>query len=179
MILLPLVLFLAAAPSSFAGLQMPTKAARRMVVPAGTPVRLTIVAPINSRSFIQGQRFALRLAEDLAVGSRVVIPRGTAAVGEVEAVSGKGMFGKPGRLVLRPLFIDFADERVNLIGASTDKGHDGTAAAAVTTVLIGAFGLVITGKSATVPAGSTLLGRVRSDVSLPIDGERRGDIPTG
>jgi hypothetical protein len=34
----------------------------------------------------------------------------------------------------------------------------------VTTVLAGAFGLIITGKSATVPTGSTLFGKVRSDV---------------
>jgi hypothetical protein len=97
----------------------------------------------------------------------VVVPRGTAAVGEVEAVSGTGMFGKAARLVLQPLFIDVGGERINLIGSTSEKGKDGTTAAAITTVIT-PFGLFITGKKATVPSGSVLLGRVRTDIVLPV-----------
>ena len=142
-----------------------------VAVPAGTPMSFVTTTEISSRSARQGQRFPLQVSEDVTLASQVVIPKGTAAVGEVEAVSGKGMFGKAGRLVLRPLFIDIGGERVNLVGAIADKGHDGTAAAAVTTALIGGFGLIITGKSAVVPAGSPLYGRVRSDVTLRVTPE--------
>ena len=137
------------------------------VLPAGTSVRLATLAPIDSRSVKQGQRFALRVVDDVTVGSRIVIPRGTDAVGEVEALSGKGMFGKAAALSLRPLFVEVAGQRVNLVGTSTEKGHDATAGAAVTTILVGAFGLIITGKSAKVPIGSTMFGRVRTVVALP------------
>ena len=139
-----------------------------VAVPAGTPMSFVTTTQISSRSVRQGERFPLQVSEDVILGSQVVIPKGTAAVGEVEAVSGKGMFGKAGSLVLRPLFIDIGAERVNLVGATADKGHDGTAAAAVTTVLAGAFGLIITGKSAVLPAGSALYCRVRTDVTLPV-----------
>jgi hypothetical protein len=138
----------------------------QVVLPAGTSVRLATVGPIDSRSVKQGQRFALRVAEDVAVGSRIIIPRSTGAVGEVEALSAKGMFGKAAKLTLSPLFVDVGGQRVNLIGSSTEKGHDAMAGAAVTTVLVGALGLIITGKSATVPSGSILLGRVRTDVQF-------------
>jgi hypothetical protein len=114
----------------------------------------------------QGQRFALRVAEDVAVGTRVAIPRGTAAVGEVDAVSGKGMFGKAAQLVLRPLFIDIGGARVNLVGSTSQKGKNGTAAAAIATAIT-PFGLAITGKSATVPPGAPIDGHVRTDVALP------------
>jgi len=147
-------------------------AAASIVIPAGTSVNFTTVAPISSKTVIQGQRFPLTVSEDVTVDSHVVIPRGTAAVGEVDAVSGTGVFGKAGRLVLRPLFVDIAGERVNFVGISVDEGRDGTAAAAVTTALIGAFGLVITGKSATVPAGSPLYGRVRTDGTIHLASEK-------
>ena len=135
------------------------------VLPAGTPVRLTTVGPLDSRRAIQGQRFPLKIEEDVVVGSRVVIPRGTTAVGEVEAVSGKGMFGKAGKLVLIPLFVDLNGQRVALTGATEQIGKDATAGAAVVSVLT-PLGLIITGKSATIPAGSAIFGRVRSDVRL-------------
>lgn len=168
MILAAIALQLASAPLSLGSSPaVPNSVTHLVAVPSETPVRLVTLAPISSRAVRQGQRFELRVDEDVAVGGEVVIPRGTPAVGEVEAVSGTGMFGKPGRLVLQPLFIDIAGQRVNLAGISRDRGHDATAAAAVTTVLVGALGLVITGKSATLPAGTVLFGRVRTDVSLP------------
>jgi hypothetical protein len=108
--------------------QQPTAAIN---LPAGTPLRLKSVGPINSRAVRQGQRFALELADDVIAGSSVAIPRGTPAVGEVEAVSGTGMFGKAARLVLRPLFVEVGGQRVNLVGMTNEKGKDATAGAAV------------------------------------------------
>lgn len=133
------------------------------LLPADTAVKLITTAQISSRSVVQGQRFPLEVAEDVVVNSRVVIPRGTPATGEVEALSGKGMFGKAAKLTLSPLFVQLDGQRVNLAGATDAAGSDATAAAAVSTVLFGVFGLAITGKSAVLPAGSVLYGRVRND----------------
>jgi hypothetical protein len=148
----------------------PKAALAPVLLPAGTAVRLVTVGPINSRSVLQGQRFALQVADDVTVGSRVVIPRGTPAVGEVEQVSGTGMFGKAARLSLTALFIEVDGERVNLAGGTEANGHDATAGAAVAVALAGTFGLIITGKSASVPAGSLLFSRVRNDVALRFGG---------
>lgn len=139
-----------------------------VLLPAGTPVRLVTAESIDSRSVKQGQRFNLTIAENVTVSSRILIPVGTPAVGEVEAVSGKGMLGKAAKLILRPLFVDVSGERVNLVGLIKQKGKDATAGAVVTTVLVGALGLLITGKSVTVPSGSIMLGQVRNDVALPV-----------
>lgn len=146
--------------------QVPQPAAS-IVIPAQTPVQLSTVDPLDSRSVKQGQRFALRVSEDVTVGATVVIPRGTPAVGEVEALSGKGMVGKAGRLELRPLFIEIAGQRLNLEGTSNKRGTDSTTGVAVGSLLISGLGIFITGKSASVPAGSPLPGWVRSDVALP------------
>lgn len=141
-------------------------AARTIILSAGTPVRLTTTATIDSRSIIQGQRFGLTVADDVLVGSRLVIPRGSLAVGEVESLSGKGMFGKAAKFALTPLFIEIDGQRLNLTGSRAQSGGNGVAAAAVTTALIGALGLFITGKSATLPPGSVILGAIRIDVSI-------------
>jgi hypothetical protein len=169
--ILALALLLAdlpAAPSPASGI----------VVPARTRVELSTVDPIDSRSVKQGQRFALRVSADITVGSVAVIPRGTPAIGEVEAVSGKGMVGKPGRLVLRPLFIEIAGERINLIGTSDEHGKDATAGVAAGSLLLSGWGMFITGKSASVPAGSPLPARVRSDVALPVPAVPRTATPS-
>jgi len=161
--ILALALVLADLPASQ---QVPT-AAPGIVIPARTRVQLSTVDPLDSRTVKQGQRFSLRVSEDVTVDSVAVIPRGTPAIGEVEAVSGKGMVGKPGRLVLRPLFIELSGERINLIGTSDEHGADATAGVAAGSLLLSAWGIFITGKSASVPAGSPVPARVRSDVSVP------------
>ena len=124
-------------------------------------------AAIDSRSARQGQRFTIIVAEDLNDGARIIIRKGTRAVGEVEAVSGKGMFGKSGSLRLRPLFIEIGGQRINLEGESEEAGKEQVHGAAVATALTGGLGLFITGKSAQLPAGSPLDGRVRNDAAIP------------
>ena len=153
------------APPAPAALQ---QSLTQVLLPAGTPIRLKTVDPLDSRTASQGQRFKLLVDEDVVVGSAVIIPRGMAAVGEVEAVSGKGMVGKSGRLVLRPLFVEVAGKRVNLVGENVERGKDATGGVAAASVLTSGLVLFITGKSASVPAGSTILGRIRTDVTLPV-----------
>lgn len=135
-------------------------------VPAGTPLRLTTVAAIDSRSMIQGQRVGLTIADDVLVGAKIVLPRGTPAVGEIDALTQKGMFGKAAKFSLRPLFIDIGGQRVNLTGRHVQHGKDGVAAAVVTTVILGGLGMIITGKNATLPANSVVYGEIKNDVVI-------------
>jgi hypothetical protein len=139
---------------------------RITVLPAGTELRLVTIEPLSSRTTAQGQRFPLAVLDDVQAGGRVIIPRGTRAVGEVEALSGTGMFGQGGRLLLRPLFVEIGGRRVNLVGTLKQRGDGTMAEAAVTTALLGGLGLVVTGKSAVVPAGSLIFGRIRDDVAV-------------
>lgn len=134
---------------------------------AQTVVRLITMVEVSSRGLVQGQRVPLQVAEDVVVGGRVVIAAGTAAVGEIEALSEKGMFGKAAKFTLQPLFIDLEGRRINLAGRHQESGQEATAAAAVTTVLTAGIGLIITGKSARLPAGSEVVGELRDDVPWP------------
>lgn len=145
----------------------PAQPAAPIVLRSGTPIRFVTEAAIDSRSVRQGQRFAIVVAEDVADGATILVPKGVRAVGEVEAVSGTGMFGKAGSLRLRPLFIEVGGQRINLEGGTEESGKEQIGGAAVATFLTGGLGLIITGKSAQVPAGSPLYGHVRTDALIP------------
>lgn len=162
------LLLQAAAPAPAVVPAMPPAAQLDSAVrlPAGTQIRFVTLADLHSKSLIQGQRFSLTVAEDVIIGTAVAIPRGTPAVGEVESLSEKGMFGKSAKFVLRPLFIELGGRRVNLDGANPQRGKRAVTEAAITTVLTGGLGVFITGKSAKLPAGSTLYGWVRDDAMI-------------
>ena len=145
--------------------QVPTA---RVTIPAGTPVHFTTAVALDSRSVRQGQRFELRVADDVRIGPATVIPKGAPAVGEVEAVSGKGMVGKAGKLVLQPLFIELSGERVYLTGTAVERGADATTGVAVGSLLLSGLGMFITGKSASLPPGTRIDGRIRTEVNLPV-----------
>lgn len=154
-----------------------TNLAPAATLPAGTAVRLATVVALDSRSLVQGQRIGMTIADDVRVGSRLVIPRGTPAVGEIEALAQKGMFGEAARFVLRPLFVEVAGHRINLVGAHVERGRNDVAAAAVAAVLLGGIGMTMTGKSAILPANSVIDGATRTDVLIAAPGAAPGAAP--
>lgn len=64
---------------------LPTLAvSQRMVtVPAGTPILVRTVEPVDSNQNPQGYRFATVLETNLTVGNRVVVPAGNTAFGQL------------------------------------------------------------------------------------------------
>jgi hypothetical protein len=164
-LLLPVLLLQVSAPTSAAATPPPALTAQQPLLSAGTQLRFTTDALLDSRSLVQGQRFGLKLADDVMVGGKVVIPRGTAAVGEVESLREKGMLGKSAKFVVRPLFIEWNGRRINVVGSNEHSGKRAVTEAAVATAVV-TFGVFITGKSATLPAGSMLYGAVRDDVMV-------------
>jgi len=144
----------------------PATAAAPLVLRAGTVVRFATEGPIDSRSVSQGQRFGIVVAEDVRIGDLLLLPRGTRAVGEVEAMTERGVFGKAGSLALQPLFVNHGGQRIYFEGLSHQQGKNQVGGAAAATFLLGGLGLMITGKNVQVPAGSPMIGTVRSDVSI-------------
>lgn len=167
MILAALMLLQAAAQPALLPPPVVSAQPSRPTIAAGTPVRLATAGLLYSRSLRQGQRFGLEVAEDVLAGGRVVIAKGTPATGEVSSTTEKGIFGKGAKFTIEPLFIDLPGTRVMLTGQLTGEGKKQVVAAAATTLLVTSLGMFITGKSATLPAGSRLDAYVRTDVTLP------------
>lgn len=123
-----------------------------ITLPIGTPVRLLTVQPLSSKTQVKGDLVALRTAEDVLVDGVVAIPAGTPAVGQVSDARAKGAMGMGGKLLLQPLYLRLRARVVRLSG-STDE-HGGVQAGAVIGMVLVAP--VFTGKSATIPAGSSV-----------------------
>jgi hypothetical protein len=132
----------------------------------GTPVAMKTLAPLSSKRARQGQRFDLEVSDEVRVDGLLVIPRGARGVGEVSRVVTKGMMGKPGKLEVRALFVEAGGARIRLDGMASDKGASGAAPVVLAAPLIGVSAAFFTGKSAVLPAGSTLEGFVFQDMPL-------------
>jgi hypothetical protein len=137
-----------------------------LVLRYGTRVAMQTVQPLSSKRARQGQRFDLEVTEDVRVDGLLVIPKGARGVGEVSRAIPKGMMGKVGKIEVRVLFVEVGGQRIRLDGQAADRGKSGLAPVALMTPLVGIASGFITGKNATIPAGSAIDGYVYKDVPL-------------
>lgn len=72
--------------------------AKELVLNSGTPITLAVAEEVNSSTHKEGDTFKLTVLNDVKIDQTVVIPRGTPAVGEITWRTGKGAFGKSGKL---------------------------------------------------------------------------------
>lgn len=138
------------------------------VLRSGTPVSLKLREELTTKGkkLRVGQRFNMEVAEDVRLGSVVVIPAGTPAVGEITDVRNKGMWGKSGRIGARPLYARIGDRQIRLSGAMDDKGVTGTAGVIGAVALIPIAGFLMTGTSAVIPLGATIQAFLDEDVQM-------------
>jgi hypothetical protein len=128
-------------------------AAATIVVPMGTEVRLATAQPLSSKTSIKGDFVPLTVTDDVRIGDQLVIPAGTAAVGQISDARAKGAMGMNGRLVIRPLYLQVHGRTVRLAGSEREKGSVEAGAVIGMAVL----GPLFTGRSATIPAGTPML----------------------
>lgn len=153
-----------AAPAPVAALVIAPSNA--LVLRQGTAVRFATDQALSSQKSKLGDRFELRTIDPVRVGELLVIPAGTRAVGEVTRAEKKGAFGKSGKLDTRILYVVLGDQHVSITGKSVDQGSSGTVGVVVAAALFWPAMPFITGKSAEVPAGTTLTGYIENDLPL-------------
>lgn len=165
---------------AFATLQFPVAVNAQQVVMAqpqtsvlrtGTPVVLRLIEGLSTKEKLAkvNDRVRMEVAEAVTVGGVVVIPVGSPAVGELTDVRNKGMWGKSGRLVGRVLTVNANGRTIRLSGTFDSKGGGGTGGAvAVSAIVFAPAGFFMTGKSAQMPAGTTIRGFIDEDIQLAI-----------
>ena len=138
------------------------------VLRAGTPVPLVMAESLTTKGkkLREGQRVHLTVASDVRLGSAVVIPAGSLAEGELTEVRNKGMWGKSGRIEARVLNVRVGDRLVRLSGTFDDKGVTGTAGVVAAIAFVPIAGFLMTGTSASIPAGSGVRGFLDEDLRV-------------
>lgn len=140
------------------------------VLRTGAPVTLRMREELTTKgkNLRVGQRFNMEVAEDVRLGSAVVIPAGSPAVGEITDVRNKGMWGKSGRIGARPLYARVGDRQIRLSGAIDDKGVTGTAGVIGAVAFVPIAGFLLTGTSAVIPMGATIPAFLDEDVQMKV-----------
>ena len=132
---------------------------------ADTEVRLETVVALSSKTSVKGDLVALRTTQDLVVDGKVIVPKGAAATGQVSDARAKGALGMSGRLIIQPLYMTVGSTTVRLLGNASNRGSVTAGAVVGMVVLTPGF----TGRSATIPAGTSLVAYVAraTIVSVP------------
>lgn len=128
-------------------------------LPANTEVILAVNSEVTSTTHRAGDTFTLSVAQDVRIGDHVVIPRGTRAVGEITWRTGRGAFGKSGKMNIALRYIDLDGTRIPVEGTFRQEGEGNTLATVGGVILAGVFAGFITGSRARIPAGRELAGR--------------------
>lgn len=145
--------------------------APKLILPKGTMVRLMVLKEVNSRDNKPGDRFVLRVDEDVRVGGVTVVPIGAKAWGEVVGVERTGGAGKSGKLNARLLYLEMAGQRIDLEGERQSAGSGGTGQAVAGVVAFGLFGLLMKGNNANLKAGEILNGYTLADTPVAASGQ--------
>ena len=157
---------IAAAPTAAV---TPAPQARLAQLNANTPITLSVNHEVNSRHVRVGDTFPLTLVQDVSVDGHVVIPRGTRAVGELVWRTGKGVFGKSAKMEVALRYLEMDGRRIPLDGSYRQEGEGNTGATVGAVLGAGVIGgLLVTGRSAVIPAGRELQARIIDAIPVSI-----------
>lgn len=160
-----------AAPGRFAAVSASAAADDgALVLNAGVPIKLVVAEEVNSSTHHNGDIFKLTVMDDVKVGDTIVIPRGTPAFAEITWRTGKGAFGKSGKLEFSMRYIDLNGQRIPISGDYRQEGEGNTIATGVGVIAIGVFAGFITGKRARLPTGRELMAQPAQAVPFTADG---------
>jgi hypothetical protein len=158
------------APASSAPAPAVAPASSELTLPAGTEILLSTSSEINSTDNHAGDTFPLTVVSDVRVGDQVVIPHGTRAVGEIIWRTGRGAFGKSGKMNIALRYVDLGGQRIPVTGTFRQEGNGATLATVAGIIAVGIFAGFITGHRATIPAGRELLSRTAAPVPFAMPG---------
>ncbi|HEX8263279.1 MAG TPA: hypothetical protein VF547_10445 [Allosphingosinicella sp.] len=135
-----------------------------IVVARDTMVRLMVLNEVNTNSAKPGDRFVLRVDENVVVGGSTVIPVGAKAYGEVTRVKSNGAVGKAGSVGAKLLYVELGEDRVPLIGESESKGRKEGGGVVMASAIWGPFGLLMKGGAGKLKAGHIFNGYIPADL---------------
>ncbi|MGZ8285937.1 MAG: hypothetical protein ACXW27_12185 [Allosphingosinicella sp.] len=139
------------------------------MLPANSEVVLTMNETVSSRSHRLGEKFSLTVAQDVKVGGAVVIPRGTRAVAQITRRTGKGGFGKSGKMDFTFRYLDHNGLQIPIEGRHHQAGEGRTGATVGAVVAAGLVGgMLVKGKSAKIEYGREFTARTLEAIPVTV-----------
>ena len=147
------------------------------MLPANTEILVSLNEELSSRRNRQGETFSLSIVGNVMLGNYIVIPAGTRVVGEITWVTGRGMFGKSGKMAIAIRYIDLNGRQIPLVGTFLQQGEGNAVATVASVAVVPVAGLFITGHSAVIPAGRQFSVRLRDDLPVILPGADTVPLP--
>lgn len=135
-----------------------------IVVAKDTMVRLMVLNEVNTNSAKPGDRFVLRVDENVVVGGATVIPVGSKAYGEVTRIKLNGAAGKAGSVGAKLLYVELGEDQVPIAGESASKGRKEGGGVVLASAIWGPFGLLMKGGAGKLKAGHIFNGYIPTDL---------------
>jgi len=146
----------------------------KFVLEDGTPVKLRLSRTISSADEAVGNQVDWEVVEEILVGDKIVIPKGSVALGTVTDVQAKRRMARGGKLDVNIDTVRLANgQKAALRAVKNGKGGGHTGAmtgAIVATSLVlwpaAPLFLLMHGKDITVPKGTQITAYVQGDMRL-------------
>lgn len=145
---------------------------------AGTPVVVETVQTLNAKNLSEGQTVSVRVKYNVVVSRQTVVAAGALGNATVAEIVKPGMFGRAGRIELQVQSIQAVDGQQVLVSgmAMIAEGQNRKALAwtlavglFIFTLVGGAIGFLIKGKTAELKAGTSSNVSVASDAQVELD----------
>ncbi len=157
----------------------PAAAASSVYVPAGTPIGLKFLTPVDSRKTTVGSKVRFQVIAPVVLGNHTVIRSGATATGTVTQVTHPGAFGASAKVVVGFLDVKTVDGRpLRLTDVIVSKemvsktrvGAAGTSVAGA--IVLGPIGLLagalIRGNDVEVPPGVVVTDTTRNSANVRV-----------
>jgi hypothetical protein len=149
--------------------QVAAPAAAEVVLPANSEVVMTMNETVSSKSHRLGEKFSLTVAQDVKANGMTVIPRGTRAVAQITRRTGKGGFGKSGKMDFTFRYIDHNGMQIPIEGRHHQAGEGRGGAAVGAMVAAGLVGgMMVKGKSAKIEEGREFTARTLDAIPVTL-----------
>lgn len=136
----------------------------RMLVPSGTVIELVTDNALSSKKNVKGDLLRLRVTAPVIVDGVTAIPAGTPVVAQLTTAIERGAFGRSGRLEIELLYAELPGGTLRVRGMLEARGKKDAGGAAATAVAFLALPFLATGRSAEIPAGTEVSGRLDHDL---------------
>jgi len=149
------------------------------LLPANTEILLRMNQEVTTRgsAWSEGDSFNMTVVHPVMLGSYIIIPQGTRAVGRITWLTSKGAFGKSGKMDIELQYLELGNRRIDLDGTYRQEGEGNTVATVAGVFVASVFAGFITGRSASIPQGRELMATLETDI--PVTLPNGATVPEG
>ena len=133
-------------------------------IAAGTLIDLVTRDSISTKKNVKGDLLYLKVAAPVVADGVTAIPVGTIVVAQLTRADKRGAFGKSGKLDVQLLYAELPGGPLRVSGMLEARGKRGADDGLATAALFCILPSVATGRSAEIPAGSEVSGRLDRDL---------------